>query len=263
MGSPSSLAERMDFSVGKKFERDVLHRFGVQVHHDSPSPRGSSLLLATFHRFLFPSYGGQCGVSRPILFGRPCFFVPCGRNESQSLPFSVSCKAVGFFVYALRRVIGASFDVYFHLWTNGAPHWEREKRLWEEEEAKKWTKVLSKCQKNDAKSKSSVGKRVRFASQVAVNSPVKKFAPVLPKGQSILFGTFKASVAPLGVHLQSFVFGSSESVLGNSVDSPGSSSVQSVVQQSPGVTRFPKSALKKATVDDSLNLGSSPVGNTN
>jgi hypothetical protein len=25
--------------------------------------------------------------------------------------------------------IGKSFDVYFHHWNNGAPHWEREKRI--------------------------------------------------------------------------------------------------------------------------------------
>ena len=45
----------MDFSVGEEFEREVHRRFGVQVHHDSPSPRGSFFLLATFRHFLFLS----------------------------------------------------------------------------------------------------------------------------------------------------------------------------------------------------------------
>lgn len=78
-------------------------------------------------------------------------------------------------------VIGASFDVYFHLWSNGAPHWEHEKRLWEAEEAKKWTTVLSKCQMSAVKSKASTVKRVRFAPQVVLGSPVKKFVPILPR----------------------------------------------------------------------------------
>lgn len=53
MGALSCLAEKMDFSVGRKFELEVRHRFGVQVHHNSPSPRASFFLLATFQRFLF------------------------------------------------------------------------------------------------------------------------------------------------------------------------------------------------------------------
>ena len=47
--------------------------------------------------------------------------------------FFVSCKAIGFHIYKLCRFTGDSFDVYFHLLSNGAPHWEREKILWEQE----------------------------------------------------------------------------------------------------------------------------------
>jgi hypothetical protein len=81
----------------------------------------------------------------------------------------VSCKSVGFEIYKLHRFIGRSFDVYFHLWSNGAPHWEREKRLWEEEEEKLWSMVLSKRQKREAK-KASL-KSVRFAKDLIQRSP--------------------------------------------------------------------------------------------
>jgi len=52
-GTPSSLAEKMDFSIGRNFEQKVRLRFGAQVHHAYPSPRGSFFLLATFRRYPF------------------------------------------------------------------------------------------------------------------------------------------------------------------------------------------------------------------
>lgn len=54
MGSSSNLAARLDFSLGRKFEDDVDHRFGTLVYHSPPSADGSFFfLLATFRRFLF------------------------------------------------------------------------------------------------------------------------------------------------------------------------------------------------------------------
>jgi hypothetical protein len=75
---------------------------------------------------------------------------------------TVSCKTICSAIYKLRGFIGSSFDVYFHLWSNNAPHWEREKRLWEAEEDKQWSRVLSKNQKHlTTKSANSFKARVK------------------------------------------------------------------------------------------------------
>lgn len=141
----------------------------------------------------------------------------------------------------MRRVIGDSFDVYFHLWSTGAPHWEREKRLWEAEEAKKWTTVCSSGLKKTAKSKShSVSsKRVRFAPQIVSASPVQS------RHQSILFGAFRTPVNTLDDQFQPFVVNAFKPV------HVGSSSVnvlrsdQLGTRQQPTKLLFPKSTLKK------------------
>jgi len=177
----------MDFPIGKEFEIDIRRRFGSLVHHESPSSRGSFFLLATFRRFLFRLTEESVAlVLQSCLGGHAPFFhvVEVSRNHFR---FSVSCKAVGFAIYALHRVIGSSFDVYFHLWSNGAPHWEREKRLWEEEEAKKWYDVLRMSQKRaeKAKAKVSVKKSVRFSSKLISDSPRRIGSPTVNFGSIV------------------------------------------------------------------------------
>ena len=94
----------------------------------------------------------------------------CQKNQdiAQQLHFrfSVFSKDVVFFVYKLRRVITNMFDIYFHLWNNGTPHWEREKHAWEIEQEKEWTKVLSRSSKKAAAKASKSQKKVSFAKQL-------------------------------------------------------------------------------------------------
>ncbi|KAG2628337.1 hypothetical protein PVAP13_3KG376762, partial [Panicum virgatum] len=118
----------LDFSPGSVFQEEVLRRFGKSVHHPSSSPFRLTESSVSFA--LTSCLGGSpASFHMQFLSDRHCCF-------------SVLCKQVGFHVYSLRRFIGSSFDVYFHLWSNGSAHWEREKRLWELEQEKEWSLLI-------------------------------------------------------------------------------------------------------------------------
>jgi hypothetical protein len=163
-----SLEPLLDFDVGKIFEHELCRSLGKAVHDSSSG--GRFLLLATFKRYLFQLNEFSVAVALQSCLGgsAAAFQVSCQSHNHYR--FSVSCKDVGFAIYKLRRFIGRSFDVYFHLWSNGAPHWEREKRLWEEEEAKRWSLVVSRQQKRARKNLPV--KRVRFAEKLIQSPPV-------------------------------------------------------------------------------------------
>ena len=85
-------------------------------------------------------------------------------------------------------MITKSFDIYFHLWSNGTPNWEREKRAWEIEQEKEWTYVQSKRTKKALKKKENV-KRVHFAEKI-VQSPNKSHL------ENLSFGSFSFKIDP-------------------------------------------------------------------
>jgi len=151
MGSSSDPADRLDFSLGRKFEDEVDHRFGTLVHHSPPLADGSFFLLVTFHHFLFRLTEDSVSLALQACLGGPAVGFHVKFLSTDHFRFSVTCKQARFHVYRLRRVITSQFDVNFHLWSNGMPNWEREKRLWEEEPEKEWSTVLSKSTKNSIK----------------------------------------------------------------------------------------------------------------
>jgi hypothetical protein len=80
----------------------------------------------------------------------------------------VASKQVGLEIYALRRIISKTFDVYFHLWRDGGADWIRERRKWEQEQLLEW-KPVTHSKKPHQRPKN--GKRVSFCKNLVQDSP--------------------------------------------------------------------------------------------
>ena len=157
------LVSLLDFSHGFLFEDEMLESFGRRIHERHSRFEEGFIMLATFKRYLFQLNEDSVALALQSCLGGNAQDFHVQFISHNHFRFSVSCKSIGLVIYKLRQFIGKSFDVYFHLWNNGVPHWEREKRLWEIEEEKKWIKVVSKRQK---KSQRKHKKRVRFAENL-------------------------------------------------------------------------------------------------
>lgn len=207
MESSDDLVSRLDFDLGLEFQERIRHRYKSPVHHPYSTPVGSFFLLVTFRRFLFRLTEDSVSLAlQSCLGGRASDFHVqfLSRNHFR---LSVFSKDVGFEIYKLRRVTTPMFDLYFHLWNNGTPHWEREKRAWEIEQEKEWTKVLSKSSKREAKKKEKDQRHVHFAKNLIQSPPKVKFLPQIPSQISLTFGAFSCSVHPSTATMKHLVFG--------------------------------------------------------
>jgi hypothetical protein len=186
------LWSKLDFEIVMHFEKNLQRSTGRCIH-DSVCNDSGFHLLATFRRYLFQLNEDLVAIALQSCLGGLAQHYCVSFQSHNHFRFTVSCKKVGFAIYKLRRFIGTSFDVYFHLWSSGAPHWEREKRLWEAEEAKKWEKVMSRNQKRlmykSSRSPRKHTKRVHFADKLILDSPVVKSIPSV-KPWTIKFGSF-------------------------------------------------------------------------
>lgn len=129
MWSSSDLASRLDFNVGLEFQDEVRRLFKSLVHH--PSPNTDGLFFLKFWRFLFHLTEDSVSVALQSCLGGRALDFHVKFLSNNHFCFSMFSKEVSFRVYKLHRVICSSFDCCFHLWNNGTPHWEHEKRAWE------------------------------------------------------------------------------------------------------------------------------------
>lgn len=195
------LADKLDFSHGISFQREVLHRFNRSVHHPSSSPIGSFFLLVTFRRFTFRLTEESVALVLQSCLGGSSYGFHVTFVSENHFRISVSCKLVGFHIYALRCFIGSCFDIYFHLWNDGVAYRESDKRRWEIEQDLEWTTVLSRKQRKNSRGasvkwiKKKKVKKVRFAEKIVQDSPIKKFIPE-PPGVRLTFGAFHTTVLP-------------------------------------------------------------------
>jgi len=195
MGSSSDLADRLDFNIGLVFQDGIRQKLRSPVYHPFPTPDCSFFLLVTFRRFLFRLTEDSIALALQSCLGGRASDFHIQFLSNNHFCFSVFSKDVGFQVYKLKRIITETFDAYFHIWNNGTPHCEMEKRAWEIEQELEWTKVLSKSAKRELKKKENAQKRVRFSSKPESPKPNNP-NPMI----SIAFGAFTTQVDPSSFH---------------------------------------------------------------
>ncbi|OEL27685.1 hypothetical protein BAE44_0011297, partial [Dichanthelium oligosanthes] len=122
------LVRDWDFSVGKRFQDEALHKFRSSVHHPSSSPQGLFFLLAVFCRYTFRLTEDSVSLALHYCLGGTPSGFHVSFVQDRHFKFSVSLKQVGLLVRNLNRITTEHFDVYFNLWRDRGDNWFSEKK---------------------------------------------------------------------------------------------------------------------------------------
>jgi hypothetical protein len=130
----------LSFRPGLGVQSVIHQRFGLPV-----SPVGSSrppfFLVASFGRCRFR----LCPISVALIIqatiggSAPDFNVI--QLANRVFRFSVADKRVGFHIVKLGCFSSSCYKVFFHLWSNGGPHWDHEYAAYCREEASSWSEI--------------------------------------------------------------------------------------------------------------------------
>jgi hypothetical protein len=204
-----AISMKLDFSYGHKFKDEIKRKFGSTVH-----PLGKSnhfLLVVSFGRATFKLHEDAVGIALESCIGGNCDDLAVKFLNDRVFRFSVSSKAVGFMVNALRSFSCSSFKCYFHLWSNGGPYWHKEFLQWQADCDKEWIlvspnkgrtdKALAALHTTPQKSAlrarqftASVKKKLTFAEEVAYPA-CPGYVAANPTSSQIEFNSDKVIIA--------------------------------------------------------------------
>jgi hypothetical protein len=148
----------LSFRPGEGVQGTVFRKFGSTVSPVSSS--AAFFLVATFGRCKFKLSPSNVALLLQASIGGVA-------DSFDVVPLSdrVFRFSVGFHVFKLRSFSCASYQVFFHLWSNGGPRWKSEWQAFCEEEEQSWSKVQS-----NARASSGFIKQHRsFADAVKAN----------------------------------------------------------------------------------------------
>jgi hypothetical protein len=135
----ASLKLGLDFSHGRNFSKDVMHKFHSSVH--SSNNAGHFMMVVYFARANFRMEGDLVALALEASLGGFCGELLVSSFRDRVFSFAVASKEVAFHILKLKQYHCQQFKCYFHLWSRGGPNWLREFSLWQRECQTEWTLV--------------------------------------------------------------------------------------------------------------------------
>lgn len=130
----------LSFSPGQSVQLQVWNALQRPISWPDLG-RGFFVLVASFGRCKFRLCPASVSFILQATIGGVASHFRVSFLSDRTFKFSVSSSAVGFFILKLRSFSCDLYSIFFHPWGNGGPNWQRELRLFQEEDRASWTTV--------------------------------------------------------------------------------------------------------------------------